>query len=177
FFFQAEDGIRDKLVTGVQTCALPICEAYRTYSWVVPLDRRLVRSWSAGSLAGRIEHARSELEAQVFGFYVEAPTDELHAAAYSGRVAVRRLFLLGGEAVALLLAFAVLAGVRLRPDVEASRRRLLSSGTRRWQIGLEVIAESAAMAAAGGILGWLVGTAAASAVGDRAGEPVGALLT
>src|SRR5438552_9773686 len=27
FFFQAEDGIRDDLVTGVQTCALPI------YSW------------------------------------------------------------------------------------------------------------------------------------------------
>src|SRR5207244_10505785 len=24
-FFQAEDGIRDDLVTGVQTCALPIC--------------------------------------------------------------------------------------------------------------------------------------------------------
>src|SRR5207247_4844270 len=27
FFFQAEDGIRDPLVTGVQTCALPICVA------------------------------------------------------------------------------------------------------------------------------------------------------
>src|SRR5207245_1038801 len=25
FFFQAEDGIRDATVTGVQTCALPIC--------------------------------------------------------------------------------------------------------------------------------------------------------
>src|ERR1039457_3037632 len=25
FFFQAEDGIRDYKVTGVQTCALPIC--------------------------------------------------------------------------------------------------------------------------------------------------------
>src|SRR5689334_24134144 len=25
FFFQAEDGIRDGTVTGVQTCALPIC--------------------------------------------------------------------------------------------------------------------------------------------------------
>ena len=24
FFFQAEDGIRDLIVTGVQTCALPI---------------------------------------------------------------------------------------------------------------------------------------------------------
>src|SRR5438552_17340688 len=28
FFFQAEDGIRDDLVTGVQTCALPIYPAY-----------------------------------------------------------------------------------------------------------------------------------------------------
>src|SRR5260370_19821360 len=26
FFFQAEDGIRDSSVTGVQTCALPICD-------------------------------------------------------------------------------------------------------------------------------------------------------
>ena len=26
FFFQAEDGIRDRLVTGVQTCALPISQ-------------------------------------------------------------------------------------------------------------------------------------------------------
>src|SRR5690554_8018899 len=26
FFFQAEDGIRDADVTGVQTCALPICQ-------------------------------------------------------------------------------------------------------------------------------------------------------
>src|SRR5438093_8933159 len=29
FFFQAEDGIRDWSVTGVQTCALPISEAKR----------------------------------------------------------------------------------------------------------------------------------------------------
>src|SRR5687768_18600712 len=27
FFFQAEDGIRDVAVTGVQTCALPICQS------------------------------------------------------------------------------------------------------------------------------------------------------
>src|SRR5437667_4586896 len=39
FFFQAEDGIRDRDVTGVQTCALPIyteplptCACLRTYS-------------------------------------------------------------------------------------------------------------------------------------------------
>src|SRR5258708_17870846 len=29
FFFQAEDGIRDDLVTGVQTCALPILSVLR----------------------------------------------------------------------------------------------------------------------------------------------------
>src|SRR5204863_5780980 len=29
FFFQAEDGIRDLYVTGVQTCALPICMNWR----------------------------------------------------------------------------------------------------------------------------------------------------
>src|SRR3990167_10667349 len=29
FFFQAEDGIRDLTVTGVQTCALPICEHWK----------------------------------------------------------------------------------------------------------------------------------------------------
>ena len=28
FFFQAEDGIRDSPVTGVQTCALPISNGY-----------------------------------------------------------------------------------------------------------------------------------------------------
>src|SRR5437773_10150146 len=32
FFFQAEDGIRNRDVTGVQTCALPIfCTAFRTH--------------------------------------------------------------------------------------------------------------------------------------------------
>src|SRR6266404_9565938 len=36
FFFQAEDGIRDKLVTGVQTCALPISDLVMTHD-VAPL--------------------------------------------------------------------------------------------------------------------------------------------
>src|SRR5947208_12308427 len=50
FFFQAEDGIRDDLVTGVQTCALPIWRPARRWrarsvSWLgpAPPDRRLLR--------------------------------------------------------------------------------------------------------------------------------------
>src|SRR3712207_7784160 len=33
FFFQAEDGIRDIGVTGVQTCALPICPGEAVMFW------------------------------------------------------------------------------------------------------------------------------------------------
>src|SRR5690606_40499355 len=42
-FFQAEDGIRDFHVTGVQTCALPISFSFsiRTAAWMV--SRRLFR--------------------------------------------------------------------------------------------------------------------------------------
>src|SRR5258708_26071870 len=40
FFFQAEDGIRDDLVTGVQTCALPIyCERHRVTASIAQLLR------------------------------------------------------------------------------------------------------------------------------------------
>src|SRR5256885_3793554 len=35
FFFQAEDGIRDYKVTGVQTCALPICRQVRITSQLI----------------------------------------------------------------------------------------------------------------------------------------------
>ena len=34
FFFQAEDGIRDTSVTGVQTCALPILQSYKEYIYI-----------------------------------------------------------------------------------------------------------------------------------------------
>src|SRR5437867_8618096 len=44
FFFQAEDGIRDRTVTGVQTCALPISDQ--------PLYARL---WGSGFLDTRYQ--------------------------------------------------------------------------------------------------------------------------
>src|SRR5215213_10564865 len=46
FFFQAEDGIRDWSVTGVQTCALPICSGARARSLTsaLALRRRHARS-------------------------------------------------------------------------------------------------------------------------------------
>src|SRR5699024_12161364 len=40
FFFQAEDGIRDRNVTGVQTCALPI-----SFQTPTPFLLRMLTGW------------------------------------------------------------------------------------------------------------------------------------
>src|SRR3712207_2793967 len=54
FFFQAEDGIRDIGVTGVQTCALPIClEAEPLEEGVVPVQRRPPLLVVVGDVLGR----------------------------------------------------------------------------------------------------------------------------
>src|SRR4051795_13637290 len=57
FFFQAEDGIRDESVTGVQTCALPI-EGYGirdesvtgVQTCALPIDRKSTRLNSSHTL-------------------------------------------------------------------------------------------------------------------------------
>src|SRR5207245_7946758 len=68
FFFQAEDGIRDANVTGVQTCALPIWKILRDRLWHawVPASRiggecvRVARTWTAEHHVRRsvIQHRR-----------------------------------------------------------------------------------------------------------------------
>src|SRR5437762_4141675 len=48
FFFQAEDGIRDTSVTGVQTCALPI--------WVHRRDPETITNSAIGGAAPALDH-------------------------------------------------------------------------------------------------------------------------
>src|SRR5205823_9526163 len=62
FFFQAEDGIRDKLVTGVQTCALPILEKDRELRYQVASEmradlKRLKRETDSGPSAEAVARA------------------------------------------------------------------------------------------------------------------------
>src|SRR2546425_3572338 len=48
FFFQAEDGIRAKLVTGVQTCALPISAGFARVARPDPaVSARIIRTYYA----------------------------------------------------------------------------------------------------------------------------------
>src|SRR2546430_17218136 len=63
FFFQAEDGIRDLTVTGVQTCALPISTArgaVRAYSMppTRPATRRSTPAWTPWSAGSSSRDAR-----------------------------------------------------------------------------------------------------------------------
>src|SRR6266496_4949741 len=64
FFFQAEDGIRDLYVTGVQTCALPISRAFRCGvggSAAEALRRGVGRRRQRAALSARTRPARSPL--------------------------------------------------------------------------------------------------------------------
>src|SRR2546429_5156060 len=71
FFFQAEDGIRDVAVTGVQTCALPIyyCSGdYGNSEAFTQLAKRLTELEAAKSLGGnrlRSEEHTSELQSRL----------------------------------------------------------------------------------------------------------------
>src|SRR3989475_1439584 len=57
FFFQAEDGIRDLTVTGVQTCALPIYVAARGFfiergAEFAPIEKPLLELGDVGARPG-----------------------------------------------------------------------------------------------------------------------------
>src|SRR5262249_59562738 len=85
FFFQAEDGIRDWSVTGVQTCALPICSIGDDGGGVrEALERLAVDEW--GRHAG--DEVFGELQA-LSGPLAEDSADRLDLAAEIGRASCR----------------------------------------------------------------------------------------
>src|SRR5256886_2902055 len=59
FFFQAEDGIRDLTVTGVQTCALPIYQALERYGRDLT---ELARRGKLDPVIGRDEEIRRVIQ-------------------------------------------------------------------------------------------------------------------
>src|SRR5439155_8532019 len=56
FFFQAEDGIRDGHVTGVQTCALPIYRGDGTFADVTSGSGLDHTGWGMGVCAGDFDN-------------------------------------------------------------------------------------------------------------------------
>src|SRR5258708_1126693 len=81
FFFQAEDGIRDDLVTGVQTCALPILDLMQLHGDESPEY--------CASLGGRAFKAfrgipEEDLQAYIFRSEPEFLVDASVGGAYGG---------------------------------------------------------------------------------------------
>src|SRR2546425_9885912 len=66
FFFQAEDGIRDKLVTGVQTCALPIWRD-PTMHWIVRASRALAAAAAFSVLVADVVGAQGVTTGAITG--------------------------------------------------------------------------------------------------------------
>lgn len=150
---------------------------YRSYAWVADLDPKRVHPWSASRFGGNVERARAELASRSAQFDVTAPTAAVAKALDDSRVAGRRLLLIGGEAAALLLAFTVLAATRLRRDTDAAWRRLTWFGARRWQLVTLTAAESATIAVAGALAGWVAGCLVAGLAARKLGISAGAILS
>jgi FtsX-like permease family len=149
---------------------------FRAYSWAAPIDPAQVHPWSIDDFADNVVQARSELSSISLAFDLTAPLSALQSADETGRIAARRLLLIGGEAAALLLAFAVLVASGLRLDSEAQWRRLTWYGARRWQLFVGSAAEAGALALVGAAAGWAVGSLIGLIVANRAGVPAGEVL-
>src|SRR2546422_4245607 len=101
FFFQAEDGIRDVAVTGVQTCALPIYRADPHSDGGPPLPHHVRGDLRAGAVAVRVSRGPVDRDPAPRGrdVAVRAHRRDLRAGPARGhrgpeRVAVRRRQLL-----------------------------------------------------------------------------------
>src|SRR2546430_5080866 len=69
FFFQAEDGIRDLTVTGVQTCALPICASLqRKQAVLVELDDLQRQLAEVAAEQDRLMVAEQQLASRIEAF-------------------------------------------------------------------------------------------------------------
>lgn len=80
------------------TSALPALESiFRSYLWFVPLRPGSVHAWDSAAFADSVTRVRSTLEARSSLFDITAPSEELAAADDAGRIAERRLLLVGGR--------------------------------------------------------------------------------
>src|SRR5699024_11599943 len=85
FFFQAEDGIRDRNVTGVQTCALPICRGSTQVGWEQANQPLPSGNWDVVSASALPYDANSACPAEI----TRAQMDEIRDAFEIGRASCR----------------------------------------------------------------------------------------
>lgn len=179
FFQGVASGGRLRLASGVGalTRVPALTDSFRTYGWIAPLGPHDVRGWDVDAFRAQIGRASTALEASSPNFSLTAPTVALADAGSRGRIAGRRLLLVGGQAVVLLLAFVLLAATRLRRGARASARRLDSFGATGTQARVAALAEAALVVVPATLIGWLLGALAALALADATDTPAGAVVS
>src|SRR5256886_3344473 len=80
FFFQAEDGIRDLTVTGVQTCALPISEAHTQLAAALHFYGVSLRFAPTPQAKGKIERGHQFWQRRLPNLFAAENISELSAA-------------------------------------------------------------------------------------------------
>src|SRR5699024_1039524 len=85
FFLRAEDGIRDRNVTGVQTCALPILWGACGKSAQVPLQSWLLDAMEGPTPVSALIHAATMVTA---GVYLVVRSSAIYNASEGARLAV-----------------------------------------------------------------------------------------
>src|SRR3989449_5134393 len=146
FFFQAEDGIRDVAVTGVQTCALPISTAH------TDVDRNLFSKMPLESVSSSISslitfttpgvaadsngfmHGLGEHQENQFSVDGQAITDQ-QSKAFSNQIpvdAVQSLEAVNGippaeygDKTTLIINVTTRSGLNLRPTGKVDRKSVV----------------------------------------------------
>lgn len=154
----------------------PLRPFYRVYSWLSPLRAERLHTWDIRRTLDAESRGQNRLYATDSAFRLSSPDDELLNADRRGRVAARRLMLVGGSTSALLLGFAVIAAIGLRRGLAAERRRLLARGARRWQAWTALAAEVGAMTLAGALLGVAAGAVVVAVIAGAAGQAAWGIL-
>ncbi len=166
------------LVEGTRSAVLvpELSTVGRSYRWTAPLDPAAVHPWTVGQTTAAVETMERGLAATTFDFGVRTPADTIATELALGRTATGRLQLIGALAVAVLIAFAVFAGVVVRADVALELRRLGRVGSgpfrRATFLGIEVLLPIGVAA----VVGLAVAAVAVALLGAGVTAPIGPLL-
>jgi hypothetical protein len=166
------------LTAGIRGLAtLPPLRVFsRSYGWSAQLAPVAVHVWEIGRLLTAEGRAQAGLAAADGQFLLTAPDEALSSAQGQGQIASRRVFLVGGAAAMLLLAFAGVTAGAVRRDVRGELSRLATRGAARSQQWAFLFAEAIAAVLPGLLAGLLVGVGAVALLARRESVPVAGAL-
>jgi hypothetical protein len=159
------------------TGSLPaLSSLYRSDVWIAPLDEGDVRPWNLDGLRDRLQKASAAIALEPDQYDLASPVPQLEAAADRAHRSRSRLLLVGGQGVALLVAFAALAGAAGRREVSETLQRLRWFGARPWQGRLVVATRVLLQVVTALLAGLLLGLLAAALLAAGGDLPAGRVI-